>query len=493
MDRLKIDFLKELSKDTGVVFERYVEKKKKVVTFGRITGLLGAAVLIVVLSYATRAVISGQTLAAQFGNTSVFNQLKHLVGADEKTLSGESDDRINIVLLGIGGANHEGGQLTDTIMVASIQPSTKTMGLLSIPRDLVVPIEGVGWNKINYAHAVGKMRNSEIKDAGPKLAEKTIEDITGLTIDYYVKADFAGFTKIIDALGGVRVYVPTAFTDYQYPDSNHGYEPVSFPVGWQDLDGSMALKYARSRHGTAGEGSDFARARRQQDILQALQGRVTALSTLLNPNKIINLADIVGANVSTDMEIWESLKLFELAKQINTQNINHVVLSNSVNGLLVSDIGEDGAYLLRPRLGSDNFSEIRMAAASLLEKDPYSFLSKPTTPGAPKTKLAIQNGTAYPGLASRTAALLQTLPYQIVAVGNAARRDYEKTVIYNITAQVDEMAIQKLREELKANVASAVPDFVRLVPADLLIIVGKDNIPVQSLSLSIPLLGALGL
>lgn len=492
MDRLKIDFLTELTKDTGVAFERYVEKKRKIFSWGRFTGLLGAVILIVALSYATRAVMSGQTLAAQFGNTSVFNQLRHLVGADEKPLRGEEADRINILLLGIGGENHEGGQLTDTIMVASIQPSDKTMALLSIPRDLVVPIEGAGWNKINYAHAIGKISNPDVKGAGAALSEKTIAAITGLNIDYYVKIDFAGFTKIIDALGGVRVLVPTAFTDYQYPDSNYGYEPVSFSAGWQDLDGSAALKYARSRHGTAGEGSDFARARRQQDILQALQGRVTALSTLLNPNKIISLADIVGANVETDMEIWESLKLFELAKQVNTQNINHVVLSNSNDGLLVSEIGEDGAYLLRPRAGIDDFSEIKAAAASLLKKESGSSLAKETKE-TPKTKLAIQNGTAWPGLAARTAELLQALPFQIVVVGNAPRRDYEKTVIYNITAQVDEAAIQELRAELKANVASAVPEFVRLVPADLLVIVGQDNIPDKSLSFRTPLGSAPGL
>lgn len=461
-----------------------MEKKRKVFSWGRLAGFLGAVFLIVVLSYATRAVISGQTLAAQFGNASVFSQLRHLIGSEEKALQGEESDRINILLLGIGGANHEGGQLTDTIMVASIKPSTKTMGLLSIPRDLVAPINGLGWNKINLAHAVGKIANPETKDAGPKLAEETIANVTGLTINYYIKADFAGFTKIIDALGGVRVYVPTAFTDYQYPDSNYGYEPVSFSTGWQDFDGSRALKYARSRHGTAGEGSDFARARRQQDILQALQGRITALSTLLNPSKIINLADIVGANIATDMEIWESLKLFELAKDVNTKNINHVVLSNNENGLLAAELGEDGAYLLRPRLGSDDFSEIKMAAANMLGENATGAAEKKQELPVKKTKLAIQNGTNYPGLATRTAALLQSLPFQIVAIGNASRRDYEKTVIYNLRAPADLAVIQELRAELEANVAPAIPDSLRQTPADMVIIVGKDKIPDNSLSLT---------
>lgn len=488
MEKMKIDFLKEFAKNKETTFTQYVPKKYNLLGLtGRIFGAFLGIILIIGISYSTKAFISGQKLSAQFGNTTVFSQLRHLVGANTKLIKGESNDRINILLMGIGGENHEGGQLTDTLMVASIRPSDKSMGLLSIPRDLVAPIPGIGWQKINSAQAYGKTANPDTKGAGPALTKATVEDITGLKIDYYVKIDFSGFTKIIDALGGVRVYVPQKFTDYQYPDENYGYQTISFDTGWQDLNGDLALKYARSRHGNNNEGSDFARARRQQDILEALQKRALALSTLLNPNKLISLSDIVGKNMETDMEIWESLKLFEIAKQINTKNIKQVVLSSDNNGLLSSEVNEDGAYVLRPRLGSTNFTEIKLAAENLIKNNndlKTENLTEETV--AKQTRVVVQNGTTYPGLAGRTAELLQTLSYQVISVGNAPRRDYEKTVIYNLSTNASstpDQAIQNLQRELKANIATNLPNFIKTTEADILIIVGKDSIPSDSLSL----------
>ncbi|MEK7125297.1 MAG: LCP family protein [Patescibacteria group bacterium] len=485
MEKPTIDFLKELGANETTHESHPAAKRQRGfwAWLGKTSAIISTLFLVAVLAYGARAVISGQNLAAQFGNISVFSQLRHLVGADAKPLQGEAEDRINIALLGIGGANHEGGNLTDTIMVASIRPSDKSLALLSIPRDLVAPIPGIGWQKINSANAYGKQAQPNEPGAGPRLAEQTIEAITGLPIHYYIKIDFSGFTKIIDALGGVRVPVPQAFTDYEYPDNAYGYEPVSFAAGWQDLKGDRALQYVRSRHGNNNEGSDFARARRQQAVLEALQKRAMALSTLLNPNKIISLADIVGENMQTDMEIWESLKLFELAKQINTSAIKQVVLSSDNNGLLASDINPDGAYVLRPRAGADNFSEIKLAAQEIFS-DTRNAADK-AGEQIKKTRVAIQNGTTFPGLASRTAELLQTLSYQVTEVSNAPRRDYEKTVIYNLndSDSNQDKAIQTLKKELNANIAPALPSYIEAPAADILIIVGADSIPSDILSL----------
>lgn len=486
MEKSNIDFLKEFNDNPnpGAINHPARPSRGFLAWFARAGAILSTIALISTLAYVARAVVSGQNLAAQFGNASVFSQLRHLVGSDTKPLAGESTDRINIALLGIGGANHDGGNLTDTIIVASLRPSDKSLALLSIPRDLVAPIPGVGWQKINSANAYGKQANPNERGAGPRLAEQAIEAVTGLPIHYYIKADFAGFTKIIDALGGVRVNVPQAFTDYEYPDNAYGYEPVSFASGWQDLNGDRALKYVRSRHGNNNEGSDFARARRQQAVLEALQKRALALSTLLNPNKIITLADIVGDNLETNMEIWESLKLFEMAKQVNTGAIKQLVLSSdNSNGLLVSEISADGAYVLRPRAGADNFSEIKLAAQEIFSDSRNA--KADIQEQAKKTRVAIQNGTTFPGLASRTAERLQNLSYQVTEVSNAPRRDYEKTVIYSLgkTDSTQDAALQTLKKELKANIAPALPDYIKAPAADVLIIVGADSIPSDTLSL----------
>jgi LCP family protein required for cell wall assembly len=387
---------------------------------------------------------------------------------------GEEKDRINILLLGVGGGNHDGGQLTDTIIIASIQPSEKKVALLSIPRDLAVPIEYAGWQKINSANAYGAAWYPEKKGAGPSLATQTIEKITGIDIHYYVKLDFAGFVKIINALGGIRVDVKEEFTDNQYPDDNYGYEPIHFDAGWQNLNGESALKYVRSRHAANDEGTDFARARRQQDIIQALQARALALSTLLNPNKILSLADIVGDHVETDMQIWESFKVFDLIKQANAENITQIVLSTEENGLLVPDTSEEGSYILRPRIGHGDFSEIALIAQHVLDEDPFASLKK-QEPAIISASIAIRNGTLIDGLATRTAQKLLNLSFQIIEIGNAATRDYEKSVIYILSDKDLSEDVQLLRKELNANIAPSLPKNIETPDADILIIVGEGS------------------
>jgi len=430
------------------------------------------AILLLGLVYTTRAVISSNELAQQLGSTSVFEQLKHLATSGNRPLSGEDEGRINIMLLGIGGAQHQGGQLTDTIIIASIDPTGQKLGLFSIPRDLVVPIPGIGWQKINAANAYGTAANPETVGAGPALAKQTIENVTGLEIDYYIKLDFEGFTKMVDALGGIRVDVQVAFTDYEYPDENYGYEPVHFDAGWQNLTGSRALQYVRSRHGTNGQGTDFSRAARQQQILEALLVRTSALSTLLNPNKLLALSDIVGTHIETDMELWQLFRLYDIGKNIKRDAINQIVLSNSTEGLLAVDTNEEGTYLLRPRLGSSDFSEIQAAAQNLLGPQTVAITRKNQEK---ILRIVIQNGTLEEGLAAKTSKKLRSSFYRITQISNAQKRDYERTVMYKLSDQISEQDMQLIRQTLNANIAPSVPSFIQDLDADVLIIVGTDN------------------
>ena len=474
MDKRKqIDFLACPQKPMPQEFEKYSEKKRGFFTIKKIAPTIIVFIIFLSLAYTTRAVISSNEIAQQFGDTTILEQLKHLISSDNRKIQGEEKGRINLLLLGIGGENHEGGQLTDTIIVASMNPQTGEMGMLSIPRDLVAPIKGVGWQKINSAHAHGYKMAGDDPKAGSELAKKTVEDVVGLNIDYYIKIDFAGFVKIVDALGGVRVEVASSFTDYEYPDENYGYAPVHFDQGWQNLSGDEALKYARSRHGTDGEGSDFARARRQQQIINALQLRATALSTLLNPNKMLSLADIIGTHVETNMEVWEIIRLYEIAKEIGQNNIQRYVLSTKQEGLLSVGQTEDNAYILVPRAGQGNFSEIQKLASNIMEKEqpkPENIQEKTSI------KIAIQNGTKSPGLAAKTADQLKKLSYQISQISNAQNQDYEKTVIYKLSENPLPDDMQIIREALNANIAQIIPESLAIPDADILIIVGEDNV-----------------
>jgi len=450
------------------------EKRKKFFRWQTTAPTVLAFLLVLSLAYTTKAVISSNDLAQQLGSASVFEQLKHLATAGDRPLAGESEERINILLLGIGGEKHEGGQLTDTMIIASIDPKNHKLALLSIPRDLVVHIPNVGWQKINAAHAYGAAQEPDTKGAGAARARRTVENITGLTLHYYIKLDFEGFTKTVDALGGVRVDVPVAFTDYSYPDENYGYEPVHFDAGWQNLDGERALEYVRSRHGTAEQGTDFARANRQQQVLEALLARAGALSTLLNPNKLLALSDIVGTHIETDMELWQLLRLYELGKSIRPETMTQVVLSNDPGGLLVADTNVEGSYLLRPRAGEGDFSEIQNLAQALLGGD--AALSPIQYNQNKEVRIAIQNGTLHEGLAAQTSQKLQVFSYTITQVANASRRDFERTVIYRLTDKTTEEDMQFIRQTLNANVAPLLPEFAQGIDADVLIILGEDNV-----------------
>ncbi|MBI2050513.1 MAG: LCP family protein [Parcubacteria group bacterium] len=449
------------------------EKRRKFFRWKTAAPTALAFLLVLSLAYTTRAVISSNGLAQQLGSASVLEQLAHLATAGDRPLAGETEGRINILLLGIGGLEHEGGQLTDTMIVASIDPDGRKLALLSIPRDLVAPIPGVGWQKINAAHAYGAAREPDTQGAGAKLARQTVEQVIGLGLHYYIKLDFEGFTKTVDALGGVRVNVPVAFTDYEYPDENYGYEPVGFDAGWQNLDGARALKYVRSRHGTAEQGTDFARANRQQQVLEALLARASALSTLLNPNKLLALSDIVGTHIETDMELWQLVRLYELGKSIRPETVTQVVLSNEEGGLLVADTNVEGSYLLRPRLGDGDFTEIQNLAQSLLDRD------APLPPDQYRqnreVRIAIQNGTLHEGLATQTSQKLRALSYTITEVANASKRDFERTVIYRLSDKTTEEDVQFIRQTLNANVAPLLPEFAQEIDADVLIIVGGDS------------------
>ncbi|MFA6410800.1 MAG: LCP family protein, partial [Candidatus Buchananbacteria bacterium] len=191
--RTNIDFLDESDKLVAK------PKKKKIRTFGKIIIYLLVIGGIIFISSSVGVISSGEHLAQTFGNVSLWGQIKHLISSDSKKLAGQEDDRINILLLGIGGENHDGPYLTDTNIIASFKPSTKQVALVSIPRDLLVPIPGYGWMKINHADAYGELKNP---GRGGELSSQVVSQVFNIPIHYYVRIDFAGFKQIIDDLGG---------------------------------------------------------------------------------------------------------------------------------------------------------------------------------------------------------------------------------------------------------------------------------------------------
>jgi len=319
-------------------------------------GVVVAVVIVVGLWLVYRALASVNTV--QDGSNKkigIIEQVGKILTSGQEKLDGEEDDRVNILLLGIGGPGHDGPYLTDTILVASYQPSTKRVSLLSIPRDLVVNIPDYGFRKINNVLSIG--RDQEYPGGGEALAVKVVSDILNIPIQYYARVDFSGFSKIIDRVGGIDITVDTSFTDREYPTENYGYQTIRFTKGPAHLSGDLALKFARSRHGNNGEGSDFARAERQQKILTGLKEKLLSAGTLANPKKISDIISELGTHSQTNMEIWEMLRFAKLADDITTDQIVNRVIQDGENGLVHAARGQGGAFILEPN--DESYGDIR--------------------------------------------------------------------------------------------------------------------------------------
>lgn len=241
-----------------------------------------------------------------------------------------SGGRTNILLLGMGGGTHAGADLTDTMMIISLDNTQHSMALISIPRDI--------WSetlkdKVNSAYHYGEAKK---KGGGLILAKVIAEDVVGMPIQYALVIDFSGFQKVIDELGGIDVQVSQAFTDTQYPidsleqatcadgtDTCH-YETVHFDIGLQHMDGARALIYVRSRHAEGVEGSDFARSRRQQEILVALKNKMTHPMGWLTLKRISVLPKILDDATDMDMNIGEALTVGKRFFSIGVNQIQKI-------------------------------------------------------------------------------------------------------------------------------------------------------------------------
>lgn len=450
-------------------------KKRKISTY-----LIAIGIIIIIFS--GKIIMSSQSTSNWLNNKIFLSKLQYLVPGQNNKLIGENSDRINILLLGMGGEGHDGAYLTDTIMLSSLKPSDGQIALLSIPRDLVSPISN--WQKINSINAYAEKENP---GSGGAVTTQAISDLLKTPVTYYIRVDFNGFEKIINELGGIEVNVENTFDDYTYPadgqEENPNYyarfERLHFDKGIQTMNGSQALKYARSRHAAGAEGSDFARARRQQLVLMAVKSKMLSGKTLLNPVILTKLISELNKNISTNLGVWEMLRIWELFKNTNTNNINSKVLSDAPDGLLVSGRGDDGAYILTPRAG--NFSEVRLLVQNILSLSPSndSLLPINIPEISDNASVQILNGTWISGLASQTSSLLKQSKFSILNIGNAPLRDYTQTVVYDLSSTTKQTSLKILKQITGANqlfdsppwlinyqTTSSSPDFLLILGTD---------------------------
>ncbi len=309
----------------------------------------------------------------KISNGGIFQTLVHNIPGVDNQLKGEKEGRINVLLLGMRGANDPaGGTLADTIMILSVEPKMKKVALISIPRDLFVDNSAVGYKtKLNAVYAYGERKGN---GQGIKYMEKTISSITGIPIHYAVVINFNGFKKIIDIIGGVKITLDKPFeesvqfnqpqvcdkTTFTIPTGKYENKTVnvyfpgtkkikrkriikSYPLctnahpecngvfklsaGTHILNSTDALCYARSRETS----NDFKRAKRQQEVLQAVKNQLLSAGTLTNFAKLNGILNNLGDNVKTDMQIWEMKRFYDLYKKMQGYQLYQRVIDSSDN------------------------------------------------------------------------------------------------------------------------------------------------------------------
>jgi polyisoprenyl-teichoic acid--peptidoglycan teichoic acid transferase len=346
----------------------------------------------------------------------------------------DTGSRITILLLGLDAREwtyDEGPSRTDSMILITVDPASRSGGILSIPRDLWVDIPGYGHNKINTAYFLGE--GYQEPGGGAGLAMRTVEEFLGVPVNFYAQVDFSAFEKFIDEIGGIEVEVSEAMSIDPLGPNNK----VDLDVGLHHLDGPQSLAFARARNTL---GSDFDRAVRQHQVILAIRDRILSvdmLPTLIQKSPVLYYQ--LKSGVHTNLTLDQIISLAWIANQIPDENIKRGAI-----GLDHAEAGFswDGMYILRPlptevRMLRDEIFSASIAAVAVLPP-----IATPTAAGDPEelrqaenARVSVLNGTFTPGLAAETTTYLNSMGINVTQTGNA-QEPYELTTIVEYTGKI---------------------------------------------------------
>jgi LCP family protein required for cell wall assembly len=442
--------------------------------------------LIVSLAILAFAFLASIALAYKFYSTSkkvivenppesFWGSIRDVASSRGKILRGEKEGQINILLLGLAGENYPGENLTDSIIVASVNPHTFQTAMLSIPRDFYVQIPDTNsWTKINALYARGHDRHRSTIE-GIEDLKKSLTDITGLPIHYYIALDFDGFKKVIDELGGVKIQVPKDIHDERYPGPNYSYETFDIKEGLYTLDGEIALKYARTRHD---EDGDFGRAYRQQQILESARSKAFSIGTLVNIPAVNNILNTLGDHLRTDIPLDELDSLLELSKKIDTHlTVNYVLDAGKPDSVLAISriyLGGVRAFTLIPRTG--NYGEIQDIAKNIFDLELLERKKKEIE--REEAIVTVMNASGIAGFNEKIASLLEKIGYEtktgrLVAVKPLRS---EQTTIFDLSNGLKPFSLEDLSKKLGAEISQTLPEnfSAQCRASDLCLVAGAD-------------------
>lgn len=394
--------------------------------------------------------------------------LQFITGIFGKTLVTDDRGHTNILILGVGGEGHEGKDLTDTIIVASIDARDNEVALLSIPRDLYIE-SSLGGSRINRLYEKGAMKWGSRE--GLDFVRETVERVSDIPIPYSVKIDFEAFEKIVDAVDGIDIVVEDAIDDPLYPkEGTFDYEPFFLPKGNQHLDGKTALKYVRSRHTT----SDFDRSKRQQQVLLALKKKAEDRNIFTRRGLLRQMYYSLQEHMETNLSFRELLSLAEFGAKWDSQKLSMATLNDEPifqGGFLYTPLRElyNGAYVLLP--AGDSFDSVHKFIKLM-------FYGPKNIRGFP---LGILNGTEESGFAGRGRNILNRFGVRIVAVSNAVSADLSKTTWYLKNPEAESL-VKFLQELVPGEISREIPPEYAVNPklqeAQIILEFGKDSLTV---------------
>lgn len=330
-----------------------------------------------------------------------------------------SDPRFAFLLMGYGGTGHDGAYLTDSMIVAIVDPNQKTISLLSIPRDIWAPLvfseKTTVYNKINTAYAFAedsslypdRLSRYKGKQGPGTFAMDTVSRLLGIPISYYLSLDFEGFRQMIDTVGGIDINVPDAFSA-RYPVNddpsiNASWKIVKFSKGQQHMDGERAIEYARAREAidNLAEGSDFARSQRQRLIMEAFKAK------LFQPSGLIHLPQLLAvgtSHVDTNYSLPSVVQLGQLLLGWKDVRFYQTALTNQ--NYLADSTGPEGTYTLVPDSADHSWAQIQ-AFAQRLWQDPELGTAMANT------EVVVENDAGVAGLAGQVSTELDKLGYRV--------------------------------------------------------------------------------
>ena len=392
-------------------------------------------------------------------------------------LKGEDTGRVNILLAGNSADDpgHQGADLTDSIMLVSIDTKDNKAFLLSIPRDLWVHIPGDGHEKINDAYVYGE-QNGFNADGYPQGGMGQLEQIVSqdfdIPIDYYALVDYTALRDSVNDVGGIDINIqssdPRGLYDPSIDYTTHG-PLVKLTNGEHHLDGEQALDLARARGDAYGSygfaASDFTRTQDQREMLIALKSKAVSVGVLANPVKLNDLMSAIGNNVTTDFNLSQVHRLYDLTKNMN--NIQSLSL-NQANGqnLLASYEAPDGESALIPAAGLDDYSAIQAYIRQLTSSNPV------VQEGA---KVVVLNGTGTNGVATQASRQLTNDGLDVTAVGNSPAPTQATPVIIDESAG-KKPATKALLTKLYGNNFTTQNPYGLTYDADFIVILGTNQV-----------------